>query len=137
MSYKEKALELHAQGYNCSQSVLCAFEDQIGLPREVLFKISEGFGLGMGNMQGTCGAISGAIAALGFISSNGNYEVGTPKSKAATYKRTRNILEGFEQARGSIRCKDLKTVNGPSFTPCSQCVALAAELLEKELSQNN
>ena len=131
MSHKDKALELHRSGYNCAQSVLCAFADKIDIPTEVLFKMSEGYGFGMGNMQGTCGAISGAVAALGLINSNG-----TPKSKAETYKRTRRILEGFEKERGAIRCKDLKDRNGNSFTPCDVCVALAAELLEEELNNN-
>lgn len=135
MTHVEKALELHANGYNCAQAVLCAFEDKLDLPKEVLYKLSEGFGLGMGNMQGTCGAISGAIMAIGFIESNGNTAFEGPKSKALTYARTRKILEGFKNERGTVRCLDLKTKDGPSFTPCRECVALASRLLEEELEK--
>ena len=129
MSYKEKAASLHASGYNCAQAVVCAFADKIDVEEKTLFKLAEGFGRGMGNMEGSCGAISGAIMAIGFINSDGN-----KTSKVSTYGRSTYILDEFKKQRGTVRCKDLKT-QGPCFTPCRQCVELAAELLEKELEK--
>ena len=37
-----------------------------------MFKLAEGFGLGMGCMDGTCGAVSGAVAIAGMCNSTGN-----------------------------------------------------------------
>ena len=56
--YTEKALQLHNQGNNCCQSVCLAFAEKLNIDEDILFKISEGFGAGMGNLQGICGALS-------------------------------------------------------------------------------
>lgn len=37
--YAEKALELHAKGYNCAQAVACAFSDQVDMDEDQLFKL--------------------------------------------------------------------------------------------------
>lgn len=58
MTKQEKAIELHDRGCNCAQAVACAFAEEIGVPEETLFAAAEGFGLGMGGMEGTCGAVS-------------------------------------------------------------------------------
>ena len=76
MTKKEKAIELHDKGFNCAQAVACAFAEEIGVPEEVLFSACEGFGLGMGGMEATCGAVSGAIMLAGLKNST--------LSKAAT-----------------------------------------------------
>ena len=61
MTKQEKAIELHDRGCNCAQAVACAFAEEIGVPEETLFAAAEGFGLGMGGMEATCGAVSGAV----------------------------------------------------------------------------
>ena len=58
------AIEYHDKGYNCCQSVCCAFKDKVDLDEKTLFRITEGLGLGMGCMEGTCGAISAHIQGL-------------------------------------------------------------------------
>ena len=55
MTKQEKAIELHDRGCNCAQAVACAFAEEIGVPEETLFAAAEGFGLGMGGMEATCG----------------------------------------------------------------------------------
>ena len=55
MNKKELADHLHNSKYNCAQAVLLAFADEIGEDKEVLFRISEGFGFGAG-----CGEASAA-----------------------------------------------------------------------------
>ena len=69
-SRKEKANALHDKGYNCAQAVACTFADKVDVDEEVLFRACEGLGLGMGCMQGTCGAISGACVLAGFVNSS-------------------------------------------------------------------
>ena len=66
MTKQEKAIELHDKGCNCAQAVACAFAEEIGVPEETLFAAAEGFGLGMGGMAATCGAVSGAVMLAGF-----------------------------------------------------------------------
>ena len=55
MNRIEKAKENHKNGYNCSQAVACAFCDEVGIDEKTMFALTEGFGLGLGDMQGTCG----------------------------------------------------------------------------------
>ena len=69
MSRIEKALENHKKGYNCSQSVACAFCDKVGIEEKVMFQMMEAFGLGGGDMCGTCGAVAGAAAIIGMVNS--------------------------------------------------------------------
>ena len=47
------AEEKHHSGYNCAQAVLCSYSDKLGIDEETLFRLSEGFGAGMADMQGT------------------------------------------------------------------------------------
>lgn len=51
----EKAKENHRSGYNCSQAVACAYCDKVGIEEPFMYQMMEGFGLGMGSMEGTCG----------------------------------------------------------------------------------
>ena len=62
----ELSQQKRAQGYNCAQAVLCAFADDIGVSEDVLFRLIEAFGGGMGGTQGVCGAVSAAVALAGF-----------------------------------------------------------------------
>lgn len=74
-----KALENHDKNYNCCQSVACAFCDLVGVDEETMFKAGEAFGLGMGGMHGTCGAIAGAVLLAGFKNSTANLAARTQK----------------------------------------------------------
>ena len=60
----ELAVETFAAGKgNCTQSVLCAWEDKIPVDHDTLMKLGAGYGAGMGCMQATCGALIGAVMA--------------------------------------------------------------------------
>ena len=57
----------HDKGYNCAQAVACTYCDLFGYKEEDVFRMTEGFGLGMGCMAGTCGALSGAVLLAGAL----------------------------------------------------------------------
>ena len=48
----EKTQELHSKGYNCAQAVACAYCDLVGVSEDEIFRMTEGYGLGMGCMEG-------------------------------------------------------------------------------------
>lgn len=128
----EKALELHGKGYNCAQAVACSFCEEFGVDQETMFKISEGFGFGMGMMD-MCGAVTGMMMVIGMDNSIGNLENGK-STKADTYKKTKQFAEKFRQKNGTYYCRDLKGVSGKGkVVPCSQCIADAVELTEMYL----
>lgn len=132
MTRKERAIELHNKGFNCAQAVACTFAEEIGVPEEVLFSACEGFGLGMGGMEATCGAVSGAVMVAGFKNSCGDPE--NPTTKAATYKLTRTITKEFYEKNTTITCKELKGVEtGKVIRSCPDCIRDAVEIAERVL----
>ena len=50
---QQNAIALHKKGYNCFQSVLCGFARELEADETTLFRLGEGFGLGMGDMKQT------------------------------------------------------------------------------------
>ena len=133
MTKKELALSLHDKKYNCAQSVACAFADDLGVDSQTLFKICEGFGLGMGCMDGTCGAISGAIAVISFKNSDGN--LSNPASKASTYQLSKQVHQKFAEKNCATICRVLKGVDtGNVLRSCNGCIEDAEEIVKEILN---
>lgn len=121
---------LHDKGYNCAQAVACAYADLVGADARTLFAATEGLGLGMGGMEGTCGALSGACIICGLAKSGADTE--NPTTKGSTYKVSREIVRRFGQECGATRCRDLKGVDtGEVLCSCPQCIENAARILEE------
>ena len=124
--------ELHRKGYSCSQSVAVACADLVDVPKEILFKATEGFGAGMGTMDGVCGALTGGLLIAGLKNSTGNLVM--PKSKAATMKISKAMLIGFREKCGAIICRELKGIDtGKMLCPCPDCIKHGVEVVEEQL----
>ena len=88
--------------------------------------IAGAFGGGMGNMEGTCGALVGAGLVLGMVN----------KDRIKSMKQMRHIMTKFQERNGATQCKLLKGVGTKVILrQCPDCVADAAELMEEQLSQ--
>lgn len=121
-SRKQMAVEKKHCGLNCAQAVLCAYADIAGIDEETAIRLAAPFGAGMGNMEGTCGAITGAGLVLGLV------------SEGPATKQMRQIMNKFRERNGATQCKLLKGVGtGKVLRECSDCVADAAEFLEEEI----
>ena len=130
----DKVAEKHKNGYNCAQAVACAYCDLVGIDEETMFRMTEGLGLGMGGMEGTCGAITGAVAVIGAIKSCGDIE--KPVSKAATYKLTGELVKRFQEKNQATKCKDLKGIEtGKVLRSCAGCIEDATAILEEILAE--
>jgi C_GCAxxG_C_C family probable redox protein len=103
-SRTEEAVRRFEQGYNCAQSVLVAFASEHGMQASEALRVAAGFGGGMGRLAGTCGAVSGAVMALGLA--HGSTEPDAA-AKERTYEKVRALVEGFQARHGSILCRDL------------------------------
>ncbi len=57
-------------GLNCAQAVLTSYSGKLGFNKNLAMNISSGFGGGMGRLQATCGAVTGAFMVLGIYNSN-------------------------------------------------------------------
>ena len=69
---KTQAMAYLEQGFNCAQAVACTLAPAIGLDVDQTFRLMEGFGGGMGGYTETCGAVSGAVMAAGWVKSAGS-----------------------------------------------------------------
>lgn len=136
MNKEELAVALRNKGYNCAQAVLCAYKDELNIDEKELFKLSEGFGSGLGCTLGTCGALNAACMIQSFCSSSANLD--TPDSKAKTYPKVRNIVKDFEEQVGALRCRDIKGIEtGEVLMECEDCVRLACRLVNEYVKENN
>lgn len=122
VSLKQKTGDEH---YNCCQAVACVFTEETGLDEETLKKLGAGFGLGMGCMEATCGALCGAQMILGMMKFQGK-----PIRQDA-----KGLYEKFTEKCGASICKELKGVGtGKVLCSCDDCVANAVGILEEILS---
>jgi C_GCAxxG_C_C family probable redox protein len=65
MKRTEQAENYFSNHFNCSQSVLSAFASDLRLSIDNSLKVACAFGAGMGRQQHTCGAVTGALMAIG------------------------------------------------------------------------
>ena len=111
---------------NCAQAVIATYADLAGIDEETAMALGSAFGSGMGNMEGTCGAITGAAMVLGLVK----------RDKLKARKPMINIMNRFKERNGTTQCKLLKGVGtGKVLRSCEDCVGDACEFLEEEISQ--
>jgi C_GCAxxG_C_C family probable redox protein len=112
-------------GFNCAQAVLSVFSEQFGLDKDMALRIACGFGAGMGRLQRTCGAVSGAYMVIGL--KHGSFEPGSiQEAKERSYSLVREFTKQFEARNGTTDCMELI---GVDFINGDQ--ALASERVAK------
>lgn len=103
--HSERARDLFLEGYNCSQAIVGAFCEELGLDTETALKLSSSFGGGMGGLREVCGALSGAFMVAGLLK---GYSSPTDKAaKLAHYDLIQKIAERFREEEGTLLCRDL------------------------------
>ncbi|MCR4994110.1 MAG: C-GCAxxG-C-C family protein [Bacteroidales bacterium] len=113
--------------HNCAQAILHTYADIAGIDAASSMHIAGAFGAGMGNMEGTCGALVGAGMVLGMVN----------KDKLKATRQMRQLMSRFQERNGATQCKLLKGVGTKVILrECPGCVADAAEFLEEQLQQN-
>ena len=128
----EKTIERHNKGYNCAQAVACTYCDLVGMDEETMFKATEALGLGMGGMEGTCGALSAAAVLAGLKISTADLE--KPNSKGTSYKAAKACIAAFKEKNSTIVCRELKGVDtGKVLRACPDCICDAVAIIEENL----
>ncbi len=118
------ALKKASGQYNCAQAVASTYADVMGVTEDAALCITAAFGTGMGNMEGTCGALVGAGVVAGMLT----------KDKMEARRQMKRMMQQFQQRNGATQCKLLKGVGtGKCLRDCNDCVADAAEFLEEML----
>ena len=115
MGIREDAVVFHQQGCNCAQSVLAVSGKYTGLDQHTALSVAAGFGGGVRSGE-ICGAISGAVMAIGLIEQD--------KRKVAAM--TRDCVESFRRQFGCVRCLELKQ----NRVSCDELIAFGAQYIE-------
>lgn len=130
------------QGLNCSECVLRTFLDMHDspLPDEVM-ALASGFGGGVGRTRNMCGAISGAVMALGVVNGRKNpFEKETPRERAKeltqVYKPFAEMINEVQDTYGTVICRELSAPHGDfeckeRKKSCQQIIGHCAALATK------
>jgi len=138
---QEKAINLFNSGFNCSQSVFSACSDYLNLDNKIALSVACGFGAGMGRLQGTCGAVTGAYMVLGVYCSNKFMDNRERKEKS--YLMIQDFNRRFIEKHNTTECKtlincNLRTEEGQkkfhldnlSETVCEICIKDSIQFLQ-------
>lgn len=141
------AVDLYNRGFHCSQAVLAAFADELGVTEEVALRLGSCLGTGMRKGE-VCGACTGALMALGL--KYGQDREGDAESRQRSNRVCDKLMERFSEANGSWLCNDLlghdvTTPHGLQvireqklFTVfCPQMVRSAAEIVEQIMKEES
>ena len=109
MNRGEIAINYFRNGFNCAQSVLSSYKDKINIKEDELLKISCGLGAGMGMLQDTCGALSGAYLVIGL--KYGKYKKDDNDAKGKTFRLVREFDSEFKKINKTTSCKELLECN--------------------------
>lgn len=141
----EYAVQLFKEGYNCSQAVIGAYCDELGMDLEAALRLASSFGGGMGRLREVCGAVSSMFMIAGL-----KYGYVDPRDEALKQKHYRliqKLSQKFKQENGSIVCRELlgldihhdiptpeaRTKGYYKKRPCVECVKSAAEIIDELL----
>ena len=140
----DRAVGLFEQGFSCAQAVFAAFAGELGIEKEKALKAASGFGGGMGRTGNACGALTGAIMAIGY--KYGSMDPADKEKKIANYVLVEKAIGMFEERCGKIDCRDLlgyglldgveqtEEVAAAKFAVCSKAIREAAGIAEEILA---
>jgi C_GCAxxG_C_C family probable redox protein len=141
ISSTDKAITNFRSGLNCAQSVLTAYTDDMHVDNNLAISIACGFGGGMGRLQETCGAVTGAFMVMGIYNCKKYSDNKDRKEK--TYTMVQEFSMRFKEIHGTLDCKtllkcDLKTEEGHQYMKdnrlsevvCEKCIADSIRILD-------
>ena len=98
----ETAGIVFSQSFNCSQAVFTAFAPQLGLDKDTALKLASPFGGGVARRGEVCGAVTGALMALGLARG-----ADKPAGKEEIYRLSQEFMRRFEEKHHTIKCREL------------------------------
>ncbi len=98
-----RSRELFEAGWYCAESVLRAIAEHYSVDSPLIPKLATGFCSGLSRSGGLCGALSGAVLAIGLILGR---DV-TSQSVDPCYRAVRAASDGFVNRFGADTCQAL------------------------------
>ena len=127
LAYPEEERPLYH--INCAESLLMAANEEykLGLDERFIKAICP-FGGGI-QSEKTCGALLGAVAALGVM-----YTEERPTSNEKMKEMTKKLVEEFEKEFGSLDCATIKAHHRSETEGCNPVRIRAAEVFERVMN---
>jgi C_GCAxxG_C_C family probable redox protein len=100
----------------CSQCVLAALQDELGVGDDGLLRASHTLaGGGAVTVTGTCGALAGALLAVGSVHGRERADFGAGPH-AESFRQGKRVIDAFVEEFGSPLCADVQArLMGRSF----------------------
>ncbi|MBU1698862.1 MAG: C-GCAxxG-C-C family protein [Candidatus Eisenbacteria bacterium] len=145
MNRGEKANSLMQEYGSCCSGVLGAFVTELGLEMDTVAGLGRGMAGGIGGLGHICGAVSGAILAIGLKTTNKD-NIHDMQAGFETMEKVREFVTRFEEQHSSIICKDLigcdissqeksaVAMKNGAFANCPKYVESAANILDEMLN---
>jgi len=100
---RKAAEDSFASGFYCAESVVMAVAKAEGVDSGLLPRIATGFGGGMARTCGDCGALTGAVMAVGLALGRST----ATESVEPAFAATQRLIQEFEREFGSRDCQAL------------------------------
>jgi len=104
---EEVAAEYFDKGFNCAESTLLALADYFKINNTLVPAVASGFGGGIGRYGEVCGAVSGAVMALGAVHGRNRTQGQDQELKEKMNGLVQEFLKKFKERYGSLKCIDL------------------------------
>jgi len=108
-SVAKEAVAYFDSGYNCSESILLAISNALGIESPFFPMLATPFGAGIGRLCQECGVLTGGILAVGL-----RYGRSSPKDtekRDRSYAIARAYYDGFQKRFGSVKCIKIQGTN--------------------------
>lgn len=101
----------------CSQCVVGAIKETLGLISDDVFKAATGLAGGVGLTGNTCGALTGGVMVFGMALGREYDNFADPERiRFRTFELAKKLVERFEREYGSASCYDIqRKIMGRSF----------------------
>ncbi len=147
MNRADKAEAYFSNNFNCAQAVFTTFATELGLEEEVALKIATQFGGGARKGE-MCGAVSGALMALGL--KYGHYHAEDTEEKGKAYQIAEDFMNRFIAEKGTVVCRELLGYDvskkedmakikelGLFKTTCPEMIRCATIIVEQIMNEQN
>lgn len=114
-----KAVEFHKEGFNCAESIIKALNEEKNM--NIPVSVASPFGGGM-TVGSTCGAITGALMALGAIKGR---EEAKDKNESRTFAKA--VMNKIKEDYGTFDCVSLKKKG----VTCDEIIEYAYETVKE------
>lgn len=106
MTRGEKALSCMQKYGSCCSGVLAAYASEAGMDPDLAGAAGRGMAGGIGGLGNVCGAVSGAVMAIGLKTTKGN-NIHDVETGFKVMELAREFVSRFEEEHSSIQCREL------------------------------